>query len=133
ELLGAIRLDERAELVVVALVADLGVDLVAHPPPPVDGAVDPLAVLDRPDGAVEGDPGHDLRVDEVSALAADLPDPLVGHAPRLLEVLEERELDPPRVRVELEPVHARLIEAVEHLAVDVELELFARRVADAHR
>ena len=33
----------------------------------------------------------------------------------------------------VEAVHARLVQGVHHLAVDVELELLVRRVADAHR
>ena len=37
------------------------------------------------------------------------------------------------VRLLREPVHARLVERVHHLAVDVELELLARGVADPHR
>ena len=35
--------------------------------------------------------------------------------------------------VGVEAVHARLVQHVHHLAVDVELELLVRRVADPHR
>ncbi len=59
--------------------------------------------------------------------------PSSGCVPGLLEVVEHAELDPPRLRVEPDAAHARLVERVEHLAVDVELELLARRVADPHR
>jgi len=42
-------------------------------------------------------------------------------------------LQRPRVIVSREPVAARLVQRVHHLAVGVELELLVRRVADAHR
>src|SRR6185437_11261155 len=86
-----------------------------------------------PHGPVEGDPGHRLGMDEVTALAADLPDPVVRLAPRILEMVEQAELDLPRVRIERQPVHPSLVEAVDHLSVDVELQLLARGVADPDR
>ena len=69
----------------------------------------------------------------MAALAADLPDPVVRLAPRLREMVEQPALDRPPLRVDRQAVLARLVEAVEHLAVDVELQLAARRVADPHR
>ena len=57
----------------------------------VDGPVEPEP-LDRLDRAVERDPGHHLRVGEVPARAAHLPDALVGLVPGRLEELEQRAL-----------------------------------------
>ena len=107
-------------------------DLVPHRPPAVDRALEPV-LLDRPHGAVERDPRHRLGVDEVAAPAADLPDAVVRLPPRLFEMVEQAELDRPPLRVGGKAVPARLVEAVEHLPVHVELELLARRVPHPHR
>ena len=71
------------------------------------------------------------------ARAAHLPDAVVGLLPGALEEVEQRDLERPRSR-RPSPTSARaaarMIDSdVEHLAVDVELELVARRVADPHR
>ena len=80
----AVRLRERADALVEALPAHLGVHLVAQREPPLDrpGAT---VLLHDPDAAVERDPRHHLRVGEVATRAAHLPDPLVGLAPDVLE------------------------------------------------
>ena len=52
--------------------------------------------------AVEGDPGHHLRVHEVLAAAAHLPDALVRLLPDLLQVLQQRALQVPAVLVRSE-------------------------------
>src|SRR5262249_57938590 len=74
ELLRPVVLRERAAFGVVALVADLGVDLVANLSPAVERRVE-LELLRKANGAVEDDPRHHLRVREVSPRAARLPDP----------------------------------------------------------
>ena len=70
---------------------------------------------------------------ELPAWAAHLPDPLVRLAPPLLEIPQQVTDERPRVVVRGESATARLVEHVEHLAVDVELELLARAVADPNR
>ena len=150
EALRAVGLHEAVQLRIEPLGADLGVDLVADLAParhrhvagpgrPVVHAGEAdrvlllaLRLLEGADGTVEGDPGHDLRMHEVPAPAAHLPDALVGGAPHLLEVAQQRLADPPAIGVALQAALARLVERVEDLAVDVELELLHRRVADAH-
>ena len=127
----AVGLGEAAALGVEAALADLTVDAVAQLAPAVHRPV-VVEALHGPHGAVEGHPGHDLGVDEVAPLAADLPDPLVGLLPGLLEEGEERELEPPRRRLGRQPALARLQHRVHQLAVDVELELVRGGVADPH-
>src|SRR5687768_18301469 len=46
-------------------------------------------------GAVDGNPSHDLRMGEVLARAAYLPDAFVRLCPDLLDLLNERAGDPP--------------------------------------
>src|SRR5204862_200953 len=77
EPLRTVRLREGVELAVEAALEHLALDLVAHLPPALDrpGA---LELLDRLDAPVERDPGHHLRVREVAATAADLPDPVAA-------------------------------------------------------
>src|SRR4029079_19394187 len=82
-----VRLRKGAELLVVAALADLLVDLVSQSAPAIDGPVESL-FLDAPHRAIEGHPRPRLRVHEVAALAADFPDALVGLVPGLLEVVE---------------------------------------------
>src|SRR6266545_2670658 len=76
----AVVLRERAEALVVAVTDHVRRDLVAHATPAVGVSLETL-LLHRAHGAVERDPGHHLRVDEVALLAADLPDAVVGLAP----------------------------------------------------
>jgi hypothetical protein len=75
---------------------------------------------------------HDLGVDEVPPRPADLPDPLVGRSHAPSRKSDERPLQPERIGVGLQAGAPGLVQGVEHLAVDVELELLGRRVADAH-
>ncbi|KQR46764.1 hypothetical protein ASF82_04915 [Frigoribacterium sp. Leaf164] len=90
----AVVLGVRAPVGVPALLLDLGTDLVAEAPPPVDGSVEP-ELLDALDGAVEGGPDHDARVGEVLRFAADLPDAVVGAGPVVLDVLHQGALQRP--------------------------------------
>ena len=90
ELVGAVVLHEAVLLGVEALVAHLLVHLVAELRPLVDREVVPVAVLRDTDRPVERDPRHDFGVREVMPRPADLPDPVVGLIPDLLEVLEHR-------------------------------------------
>ena len=98
------------------------VDLVAGRLPALEMIGREAELLDRLDRAVEGDPGHDLRVGEVAPAAAHLPDPLVGLLPGRLE--EVKQICPAaRRRRAAQAVAVGLVEGVEDLAVDVELEL----------
>ena len=90
----------------------------------------PLHVSAMLDGAVEGDPGHDLGVGEVPARTAHLPDAVVGLLPDLLEVLHHRRQQIAAAARGHRPVCMprraglhRGAAGVEHLAEDVELEL----------
>ena len=127
----AVVLGERAAPGVIAFLAHLGVDLVAHRAPP--GLSARLAQLGDPDRPVEGDPGHHLGVHEVPPGPPDLPDPLVGLAPVLLQKPEQGPDQAPGVAVEPQPRLAAERDGVDHLAVHVELELADRGVADPHR
>jgi hypothetical protein len=73
----------------------------------------------------------------MAARRADFPDAFVGLLPAGLEELEELELDAPGgilgLRHRLELRRARQVQRVHDFAVDVELELFDRRIAHAHR
>src|SRR5262245_65794463 len=104
-------------------------DLIADraPAPDRSWAAELLAQLDP---AVEGNPSHHLGVGEVASLAPNLPDPLVGLAPCLLEQPEHVQAAPPgRKRGTEIRDSRRLLEGVRHLAVDLELRLFGVRVA----
>src|SRR5262245_55947831 len=108
-------------------------DLIADRAPALDGswAAELLAQLDP---AVEGNPGHHLGVGEVASLAPNLPDPLVGLAPCLLEQPEHVQAElPGRKRGAELGRSRRLIEGVGNLAVDIDLILVGGRVAHPHR
>src|SRR6185437_1735870 len=70
-------------------------------------------------------------IGELLAPAAYFPDSLVGIGPDRLEMVEQRALDPPSPLVLAQAAESRLIERVHELAVDIELQLGVRRVADA--
>ena len=127
----AVPLREDAALV-HAVGADVVLDLLG-PCLPVLGQL-VLTLEPREAGAaVDRDPAHELGGREVLQRAANLPDALVGLAPRGQRTLHLVDEDRPDALVE--PV-ARLgveVHRVEHRAPDVVLVLAVRVVADPHR
>ncbi len=94
------------------------------------GSAADLRELGRP---VQRDPAHQLRRDVVARLAARLPDPLVGRAPRRHRPgglrLDDRP-QPPRHPLAVLGVDQ---DRVQHRAVDVVLALVEGAVPDPHR
>src|SRR6185503_14339157 len=114
----------------------LGEDRLLDLTPPVRPVLDAVGGVDQlgeGDGAVEGDPAHQLRVHEVARLAPHLPDPLVLVLPAMAggvgEVDEERAALGLELRDELREPGG----GVEQLAVDVDLALGPRTVPDPDR
>ena len=70
---------------------------------------------------------------EVLAPAAHLPDAVVGLVPDVLQMRDQRALERPAASSSARPAAAPDVQRVQHLAVDVELHLPRRGVADAHR
>src|ERR1700730_14386810 len=92
-----------------------------------------VVAVGDPDATIDGHPAHQLAVDVLLALAADLPDRRVRLLPTADGDLDDvAELLPQRVadHAAESRVHVR---AVEHFAIDVELQLMRRGVADAYR
>src|SRR6185437_8023315 len=94
ELARSIALSESADLGVERLSADVLMNFLAQGAPAVDRSLQPEA-FDALDGAVEGDPRHNLRIGEVPPPAAHFPDAFVGVCPDLLEMIEKRPLHRP--------------------------------------
>ena len=67
------------------------------------------------------------------AVAAPLPDAVIRLIPDLGEMLQHRAFEVPGLFVELQLGHPRLVEGVDQLAIDVELQLRMRGIADPHR
>ena len=125
-------LGEAAELLVIAVPADRGMDGVPDLPPAVQRRLQAvhLRVLDA---AVEGDPGHDLAEREMTPAAARFPQALVRLLPHLLQVFQQGRLQGPGLRAVQQLGGAGLVQGVQHLPVHVQLQLRRRGVADAHR
>ena len=70
---------------------------------------------------------------EVAPRPAYLPDAFVRLLPFRFEEPEQSHLYPPCRRFRFQAGVARDVQRIHHFAVDVELELARRRVADAHR
>src|SRR4029079_8879767 len=68
----------------------------------------------------------------MAAAAAHLPDAFVGLGPGAFEMLEECDLHRPALGAAADAAAARLMQRVHKLAVNVELQLVVRAVADAH-
>ena len=108
----------------------------------MDGIAQAAATLERRleaesfgalDAAIERDPSHHFRENVVPALAAPLPDAVIGLVPDLGEMFQHRAFQSPALVVELQFGHARLVKGVDQLAVDVELQLRMRGIADPDR
>lgn len=129
---GSVPGHERAALVVVPTVKDLGLDGVTQSAPTIYRCGQPGG-LDGVDHPVGRDPRHDLGVGEVLTGSADLPQAVVGLLPGPFEVLHQSRLDVPAV---VGGVHERLAgegQAVQDLTPDVELQLVCGGVADPDR
>jgi len=125
-------LDERPELGIEPLVHDLPVDGVplGEPTHKVGRA---SSRHRQPNALVERHPAHQAPVDKVLVAAPRFPDSGLGTIPVVAQPVDHpREFDPRRV-VELEPGLVGGIDGVHHLAVDVQLDLVGRPVADPHR
>src|SRR5580658_9642715 len=100
--------------------------------PPGDLVVREVVAIGNADAAVDGDTAHHLAVRVLAALAAHLPDGGVGLRPAFDGDLDDvAELFPERL-ADLAPESREDVGTVEHLAVDVELQLVDGGVADAH-
>src|SRR4029450_7043532 len=119
-LVGSVVLGKGAPLAVVALFADLAVDLVAGLLPAVQRRFQTELLADS-NRTVEHDPGHDLGVREVATRSAGLPDAVVGLTPDRLDVVDDR--PPTQPASHLDPADDRRAEETdrEDLAVNVEL------------
>src|SRR5205823_12895854 len=91
------------------------------------------ALTPHPDRPLHRDPGHEPRVGEALPTAPRLPEALVGLVPGLANPLDDlSELLPGLVGDGLAVLVVQ-VDGIDQLAVDVELELVGRAVADAHR
>jgi hypothetical protein len=85
------------------------------------------------DRAVHRDPAHQLRIQEVPRLAADLPDPLVLLPPAGSGGICGRGQEPPGYRVQFAELVDQPLRSAEQLTVHVELPLEPCAVADPDR
>src|SRR3954463_2044535 len=128
---GVVVLDEGLACHMEALLHDLLVDPVPLSGPALQRCGKP--VLDgHPDAAVEGDPAHHPAVGERLAPAAGLPDALLRLVPVVGEPVQDAPDRRPSPVGDLEPGPIGCVDAVESLAVDVELQLLAGAFADPH-
>ncbi len=129
---GAVGLGEGVPLGVVALLAHLAVHLVAQFPPAVEVARQLGVLLQGAHGPVRGHPHHHLRVHELAAAAAHLPQPLVRLPPVRPQPVDQRGLDRPDLRLGGQTGVPGQRQRVHDLAVHVQLELLHGLVADAY-
>jgi hypothetical protein len=120
---GAVVLHEALELVVPTRSANLFVNLHAESAPSIDGTWKSRS-LDRTHRAIERDPCHDLRVDEVLRRAAHLPKSVVGTSPCGFEKLDEIVLQSPARVFRRNSGAPAQIEGAHELAEDIELQRF---------
>ena len=67
------------------------------------------------------------------AVAAALPDAVIGPVPDLGQMLEHRTFQRPAFLVEFKLCHPRLMKRVDQLAIDIELQLRMSGIADPYR
>src|SRR4029078_5961671 len=111
--------------------ADVVMNGVAQRTPPLKWRLE-AERLGALDAAVEGDPGHYRRRNIVPACAAALPDAMIGLVPYFGKMLEYRAFYCPGASIQFELGGSPLMECVDQFAVDVELQLRMRGIADPH-
>src|ERR1700688_3800103 len=132
ELLRSVGLHKASKFQIEAPPAHLVVDFRRHRPPALYRPFQSkfFRTLDRP---VEGYPSHHFRISEMPRRASYFPDALIRLGPDPLDVLEQRQLHGPARFAGGPSEVSRLMQRIHALAEYVELQLFERGVADAHR
>src|SRR5262249_12842224 len=128
----AIRLHESASLGIETVGANVGADLVANTAPAVQwtAEAESFSTLDT---AVDSNPRHHIGIGEMTCWTAHLPHTLIGLSPCLFEMLEHGDLQRPARIAACQSAAARLMQGIHHFAVDVELQLAVRGIANPHR
>src|SRR5665213_3164043 len=93
---------------------------VAHGSPMFERAIQ-LELFDRAHRTVEGDPRHHLRLREMFAAAADLPDALIRLFPNGLKMSNERTFECPARGVRSEARLACHIQRIQNFPVHISL------------
>ena len=106
-------------------------DALAQRAPSIDRPVE-VELLGALHRTIDRHPRHDLGMGKMLRLAAHLPNSLIGLLPDCLEMRGERLLKCPGLGALRNAAEPRLMQRVHDLAVDVELHLSVRGVADAH-
>ena len=131
EIVAAVELGEGFALFVPALGHDFFVDLVAGFQPA--GVVAGEGTLfGEANAAIERDPVHQLRVDEILFAVAHFPDAFVGLLPVVAEPVEAMANADPEIVGDRGDIFVVEVERVHEFAVDVGLILRDGGVADAH-
>ena len=86
-----------------------------------------------PAGAVERHPGHHFGMDEMLRRAPDFPDAFVGLAPDFFQMLRKSLADLAAAWRGRQAALARLGHHIGQFAINIELQLLRRAIADAHR
>ena len=84
-------------------------------------------------GVVEGGPAHNLGIDKVLLLAADLPDAAVLALPIVHHRLGQALHDLPGLIGDFAVQQEQGVDGDDHLSEHVQLQMFRGGVADAHR
>src|SRR5580698_6271305 len=105
---------------------------VAQSPPLIQWAFHSV-LFDRFDRAIDRHPCHHLGMSKMPARSTHLPDAFVGFEPMLLDEVHQYENHIPYVLAGFDSIAARDVKGVHDFAIDVELELIMRGIADAHR
>ena len=107
-------------------------DLIGDLPPP-RGQIRIAASLHRLRGAIEGNPGHDLRMGKMPPGAAHLPDPFVGFAPNRGEIFEHKLAQVVNALGHRQAPACGLEQCIGNLAVNIELKLRGGCIPDPNR
>src|ERR1700722_10894787 len=102
-------------------------------PPLVEVGFLPAALLAGLDGTIEGNPGHDFRVNEVLSWPAHFPNSFIRFHPMFAKPLQKSTADSPTLLVRSKSGLAGLEQCVENFAVDIQLPLLVGPIADSHR
>ena len=124
-------LDEGAAFRVPTTLHDLFVDPVALGDPAIKRGGAPV-LGGQADGPIEGDPAHEPAVGELLPASPGLPDAFLGLVPVVGEPVHDRGECLPALPAHLQPVLVCCVDAVQGLAVDVELDLIGSAVADPY-
>ncbi len=124
-------LDEVSFLLVPEVCPDVFVDIVSNVDPSAEGCRE-RSLARQANGAVDCDPAHEARMQEMLRAAPHFPNAGIRLFPVFADIVDDVAHTVPAIMGNGMAVFVAEIDGIHQLAIDIELHLFCRTISDPH-